>query len=171
LVSSVIRDVNLLSDQIIDDLTTQNTQDQLSEEDAEKIRMSSAITFTIYERYKRILLAYLHTRLERVKSISTHHQENLENLKQWKDLSDNEQIFATDYRQLIEQYGEDIGFDLFKHVRPPKGDYLEVEVLQSSGTRLLESGKTVNLVQGSHLLLPLSDAEYLIQQGLVKIVT
>ncbi|KAG2383270.1 hypothetical protein C9374_004607 [Naegleria lovaniensis] len=175
LVSSVIREINSLSEQIFENLVTQNTQsDQVSEEDLEKLRMSSAVTFTIYERYKRILLAYLHTRLERVKTISTlhtHESINIENTKQWKDFSDNEQRFATEYRKLVESYGEDIGFDMFKFIQPPKGDCVEVEVLQTSGSRLLESGKTYHLVQGSHLFIQLSDAEYLIQQGLVKLVS
>ncbi|EFC37741.1 predicted protein [Naegleria gruberi] len=151
---------------------TQNTQEEeLSEEDTEKLRMSSALIFTIYERYKRILLAYLHTRFDRVKSISTMHHESIENTPIWKDLSDNEQRFATEYRQLIDSYGEEIGFDLYKHANPPKGDCVEVEVLKTSGSRLLESGKTYNLVQGSHLFIQLGDAEYLIQQGLVKLIS
>lgn len=172
LVSSVIREINSLSEQIFENLVTQNTQsDQISEEDLEKLRMSSAVTFTIYERFKRILLAYLHTRLERVKTISTLRHESIENTKQWRDLSDNEQRFATEYRKLVESYGEDIGFDMFKFIQPPKGDCVEVEVLQTCGSRLLESGKTYHLVQGSHLFIQLSDAEYLIQQGLVKLVS
>nr|CAG4719628.1 unnamed protein product [Naegleria fowleri] len=171
-VSSVIREINSLSEQIFENLVTQNTQsDQISEEDLEKLRMSSAVTFTIYERFKRILLAYLHTRLERVKTISTLRHESIENTKQWRDLSDNEQRFATEYRKLVESYGEDIGFDMFKFIQPPKGDCVEVEVLQTCGSRLLESGKTYHLVQGSHLFIQLSDAEYLIQQGLVKLVS
>ena len=171
MVSSVIREVNILSEQIID-LMTQNTQiEDLNESDAEKLRMSSALIFTIYERYKRILLAYLYTRLERVRVVSTMYHESIENTKIWKELSDNEQRFSTEYKELIESYGEEIGFDMYKHVHPPKGDCVEVEVLKSSGSRLLESGKTYNLVQGSHLFIQLSDAEYLIQQGLVKLIS
>ncbi|KAL9654926.1 hypothetical protein ABK040_008716 [Willaertia magna] len=168
LLESVVQEINSLSEHILDDIAT--SQKAQTDEDKEKLRMSSALIYTLYERFKRIVLAYLHTRLERIKTYSTMQLE-LNKTTQWKDLGKEEQNFANEYRNLIESYGEEIGFDLFKYNEPPKSDFIEVEVVKTKNEKiLLETGSIANVQEGARLFLPYVDAERLIQEGYVKAV-
>eukprot|EP00741_Cyanophora_paradoxa_P020098 tig00021234_g19399.t1 len=115
-------------------------------------------------RNKRILLAYLNSRLRKIIGL------------RWgaaappdpeKVMSAEEKDFRSGYDQLLNEYTEAVGIDVLTDLEPPKDLLVEVRVVKSAGEVATECG-SVKLEQGSQLYLRRGDAQQLIQQGLVE---
>ena len=64
--------------------------------------------------------------------------------------------------------GDGIGLDLTQDLHPPKQLYIEVRCLTDYGDFDTECGETILLKKGSQYLLPRSECEHLIHQGVLE---
>lgn len=117
---------------------------------------------------KRCLLAYLYERLLRIRKLRWEAGAKLP-----KYLIDNfskfEKEFFSNYDELLSKYNESFEgvIDLTSDLNPPKDVYIEVKVLKDMDKIMTESG-VLNLTKNSVYFLKRSDAEKLIQQGIVE---
>ena len=144
------------------------------QEDGQQSISSSIVTqHQSLLRNKRCVLAYHYERMKRVRKLrwgSGAVQNFPSFIKQ--NMSEDEVKYLNEYDEILRQYSDDIGFDLFSDVTPPKDVFVEVRVIKedtenSEGIMTLESG-VITLKKNDTLYLRRVDAEMLIQRGLVE---
>lgn len=123
------------------------------------------------ERNKRCLLAYLYNRLERIRQMRWEFGSILPaEIK--INLSNNEYEWFTKYSKSLATYmgtiGENTGLNLTQDMKPPKSLYIEVKCLTDFGKFELDSGEIVLLKKNGVHLLPRSQCEVLIRQGVLQ---
>lgn len=131
------------------------------------------IYHTSLERNKRICLAYLNERLERIKRMAWELGYVPERAK--SNLVGAEQDFFSDYTNLVRNYsknfdGSVIHIDLSEDLtHPPTDLFVEVRVLKDLGQVFTEDG-LVTLKMGTQHTMRRVDAEPYIRQGKLELV-
>lgn len=126
------------------------------------------------ERNKRCLLAYLHSRIMKIKTLRWEFGSVLpSDIREL--LSDAEYQWFSKYSTNLATYmrsiGKDIGYngiDLTENLRPPKTLFIEVLCVMDYGKLELEDGDVVMLKKNSRHFLPTSECQTLIRQGVLK---
>ncbi|XP_063632350.1 DNA replication complex GINS protein PSF1-like [Cydia splendana] len=126
------------------------------------------------ERNKRCLLAYLFSRMNKIKTLRWEFGSALPpDVREL--LSDDEYDWFSKYSTNLATYmrslGEDIGYsgiDLTENLKPPKSLYIEVLCLADYGKLELEDGDVITLKKNSRHFLPTSECQTLIRQGILK---
>ncbi|XP_026314123.1 DNA replication complex GINS protein PSF1-like [Hyposmocoma kahamanoa] len=126
------------------------------------------------ERNKRCLLAYLYTRMEKIKTLRWEFGSVLPpDVREL--LSDDEYNWFSKYSTNLASYmrslGQDIGYsgiDLTENLKPPKSLYIEVLCVVDYGKLELEDGDVIMLKKNSRHFLPTSECQTLIRQGILK---
>lgn len=129
------------------------------------------------ERNKRCLLAYLYSRMGKIKTLRWEFGSALPpDVREL--LSDSEYEWFSKYSTNLAAYmrslGRDIGYsgiDLTENLRPPKSLYVEVLCLTDYGKLELEDGDVVLLKKHSRHFLPTSECQTLIHRGILKQIT
>ncbi|KAF9209293.1 DNA replication complex GINS protein PSF1 [Haplosporangium sp. Z 27] len=123
---------------------------------------------TPLQRNKRILMAYHHQRLEKIKEISWAFNTLPESSRRL--LSPDEIVFFNEYeKQCRNKYTShpslaeiDLGLGM---ISPPKEVFITVRVIKDCGDIVTESGATLSLKKNSEHFVKRSDVERLITQG------
>lgn len=125
------------------------------------------------ERNKRCLLAYLHNRLQRVRRMRWEFGSILP-AEVKVNMSAGEYEWFTRYSRSLAAYmsriGDDAGLNLTQDMKPPKSIYIQVKCLVDLGRYELDSG-VYTIKKDNFLLLPRSECEPLIRQGILEHVT
>ncbi|EMR09533.1 hypothetical protein PNEG_02119 [Pneumocystis murina B123] len=119
-------------------------------------------------RNKRCLMAYHHTRLNRLNHISWF-EINPFNIP-WiaTSLSPDEHLYLRKYITLLTHFKSQwMGIDFNGDLEPPKDLYINIRVLQDVGEIQTEYG-AITLNKNSQFFLRQSDVEGLIQQGYLQ---
>lgn len=123
---------------------------------------------TPLQRNKRILMAYHHQRLERIKEFAWVFNAIPESSRRL--LSPDEIVFFNEYEKQcrnkysnLSEFGEiDLGLGM---ISPPKEVFITVRVLKDCGDIVTESGATLSLKKNSEHFVKRGDVERLINQG------
>ena len=126
-------------------------------------------------RNKRLLLAYVLERMQKVKGFRWRLGNALPQNVQGR-MAPEEVAFAAKYNQLLSDYMSGAGtsdglgqIDLtLDATLPPKEPYITVLVKEDCGEVVTEDGKSVQLIPNSRHFLRRCDAEPLIQQGVLQ---
>ncbi|GAX75503.1 hypothetical protein CEUSTIGMA_g2946.t1 [Chlamydomonas eustigma] len=121
-------------------------------------------------RNKKLLLAYMLQRVERLKNIRW--SQKALPTSTAINCSPQELEFYKGYDRLLSRYmskDNGIGLDLTLDIRPPKANNVLVKVLESQGDMMFSFGQA-SLMRGTLHLLPVEEAEPLIREGAVKMV-
>ncbi|XP_021191170.2 DNA replication complex GINS protein PSF1 [Helicoverpa armigera] len=129
------------------------------------------------ERNKRCLLAYLYSRMAKIKTLRWEFGAVLPpDVREL--LSDDEYDWFSKYSINLASYmrslGQDIGYngiDLTENLKPPKSLYIEVLCMADYGKLELEDGDVILLKKNSRHFLPTSECQTLIRQGILKQIT
>ncbi len=121
-------------------------------------------------RNKRILLAYHHYRVEKMRKLRCWdtaaalppHVRSL--------LSEAEVDFYTEYDKLNSRYNSSLGgLDLNSNLQPPEEDFIEVRVVKGGlGTIVMDYWGEVSLELGTTHYLSRGDVEHLVRQGALQ---
>ncbi|KAG0297528.1 DNA replication protein psf1 [Linnemannia gamsii] len=127
---------------------------------------------TPLQRNKRILMAYHHQRVEKIKELAWAYTARLpESLNRL--LSPDEIVFFQEYEKKcrnsytsLEEFGElDLGLGM---ISPPKEVFITVRVVKDCGDIVTESGAVLSLKKNSEHFVKRGDVERLITQGYLK---
>lgn len=121
-------------------------------------------------RNKKLALAYLLQRLERLKTIRWGSRSLPPAMA--ANCSPQELEFYKEYDRLLNSYmGNDggVGQDLTLDLCPPKSNNVLVKVLETQGEMLFSFGQA-NLSRGTLHHLPVEEAEPLIREGVVELL-
>lgn len=132
------------------------------------------VRHTALERNKRCLLAYLYSRMNKIKTLRWEFGSVLPpDVREL--LSDDEYQWFSKYSTNLASYmrslGSDIGYtgiDLTENLKPPKSLYIEVLCMADHGKLELEDGDIITLKKNSRHFLPTSECQTLIRQGILK---
>ncbi|XP_046388604.1 DNA replication complex GINS protein PSF1-like [Ischnura elegans] len=126
---------------------------------------------TSLERNKRCLLAYLYNRLQYIRQMRWEFGSILPPEIKY-NLCEPENKWFANYSKYLANYmksiGDNYGLDLTQDTKPPKSLYIEVRCLVDYGKLELEDGEVVLLKKNSQHLLPRSECEPLIRQGILQ---
>jgi GINS complex subunit 1 len=143
------------------------------EQDENSISSGIVIQHQSFLRNKRCVMAYYYERMKRMRKLrwGSGAVQNIPRFIQ-ENMSENEIEYMHKYDELLREYMDGIGFDLFADVTPPKDIFVEVKVIKddeaiSEGIVTLESG-VIKLEKNQRLFLRRIDADMLIQKGLVE---
>ncbi|KAK3811987.1 MAG: subunit of the GINS complex [Benniella sp.] len=161
LVRSVIREIRHLHE----------TCEELEEEfrlQKQQVESEYLVYKTPLQRNKRILMAYHHQRLEKIKEFAWVFNAIPEGSRRL--LSPDEIIFFNEYEKQcrnkysnLSEFGEiDLGLGM---ISPPKEVFITVRVLKDCGDIVTESGATLSLKKNSEHFVKRGDVERLINQG------
>ncbi|GAB5362731.1 hypothetical protein AAMO2058_000823200 [Amorphochlora amoebiformis] len=116
------------------------------------------------KRNKRMALAYVNERLNRIKRMWWTRSSILpEDMKH--NMSQAEKDFFEGYDKILSAYCQDIDVDLASDMMPPRDHMVQVRILKDYGEVLLRSGQFIDLKRSSVCMLR-SDVESLIQRGI-----
>lgn len=127
---------------------------------------------TPLQRNKRILMAYHHQRVEKIKELAWAYTARLpESINRL--LSPDEIVFFQEYEKKcrnsytsLEEFGElDLGLGM---ISPPKEVFITVRVVKDCGDIVTESGAVLSLKKNSEHFVKRGDVERLITQGYLK---
>ncbi|XP_011553578.2 DNA replication complex GINS protein PSF1 [Plutella xylostella] len=129
------------------------------------------------ERNKRCLLAYLYSRMNKIKTLRWEFGSVLPpDIREL--LSDEEYQWFSKYSTNLATYmrslGQDIGYsgiDLTENLKPPKSLFIEVLCVVDYGKLELDDGDVIMLKKNSRHFLPTSECQTLIRQGVLKQIT
>ncbi|XP_014255575.1 DNA replication complex GINS protein PSF1-like [Cimex lectularius] len=123
------------------------------------------------ERNKRCLLAYQWNRLQKLRELRWEFGNVLPHDVK-ANLSEGEVVWFNNYSKCLASYmrtvGGENGLNLFQDFQPPKDLYIEVRCLVDYGKLELDSGEVIMLNKDSQHLMPRSQCEHLIRQGILK---
>ncbi|EFA78483.1 GINS complex subunit 1 [Heterostelium album PN500] len=120
-------------------------------------------------RNKRIILAYLNERLERIKEYRWNSGSGILQPQLKESMSPNEVNFFTQHDKLLTEYHQELGLDLTMDVlQPPKELFIEVRVIKEFGEVVLASGSSVQFKLHTTHFLRRSDVGNLITQGILE---
>ncbi|KAJ2949777.1 hypothetical protein O0L34_g11092 [Tuta absoluta] len=151
-----------------------NMNDAHATVDNKNLWTTVQVRHTALERNKRCLLAYLYSRMEKIKTLRWEFGSVLPpDVREL--LSDNEYEWFSKYSTNLASYmrslGQDIGYsgiDLTENLKPPKTLFIEVLCLVDYGKLELEDGDVIMLKKNSRHFLPTSECQTLIRQGILK---
>jgi len=151
---------------------TRNLWELNRAEVAEGAVITPGITFrhTAIERNKRCLLAYLHSRMEKIRGMRWQFGAILpDEIKQ--NLCEPELEFFSKYNRLLAGYMGSVGTDMTIDLSPPKALYIDVRVKQDYGELETPDGEIIQLKVGTQYHLPREFCEHLVLQGVLEHVT
>ncbi|KAI9247957.1 DNA replication complex GINS protein PSF1 [Phascolomyces articulosus] len=124
------------------------------------------------KRNKRILFAYHHQRLGKLKELSWGVGRQSQERKIKESLSKEENDFLESYGDLVNDYKShfldiDLGGNGGVGLDPPLDLFIEVRVLRDAGKIITEYGE-LNLTKGNQEFVRRSDVETLIKAGYLK---
>ncbi|KAJ8673326.1 hypothetical protein QAD02_004588 [Eretmocerus hayati] len=121
-------------------------------------------------RNKRCLLAYIYHRMRRLRQVRWELGSILPQEISTCLLSSEIQWFQS-YNRSLATYMRSIGdsgLNIMNDVHPPKSLYIEVKCIQDYGKFEFDDGQVVNLTENTYHLLPRSQCEPLIRQGILE---
>lgn len=123
------------------------------------------------ERNQRCLLAYTWNRMQQIRQMRWEFGSILPtDIKE--NLSDSEMKWFSNYSKSLAMYMKSIGpqhgLNLTQYIKPPKKLYVEVRSLVDYGKLELEDGEVLILRKNSQHLMPHSESEPLIRQGILE---
>uniref|UniRef100_A0A224XXE4 DNA replication complex GINS protein PSF1 n=1 Tax=Panstrongylus lignarius TaxID=156445 RepID=A0A224XXE4_9HEMI len=123
------------------------------------------------ERNKRCLLAYQWNRLQRLREMRWEFGTILpSDIKM--NLSEGEVVWFNKYSKALANYMKTLGgrngLNLAQDMKPPKQLYIEVRCLTDYGKLELNTGETILLNKNTQHLIPRSQCESLIRQGILE---
>ncbi|XP_058790153.1 DNA replication complex GINS protein PSF1-like [Phymastichus coffea] len=121
-------------------------------------------------RNKRCLLAYLYHRIRRLRNIRWELGSIIPE-EITKNLLPAETAWFQTYNKSLAMYMKSIGKDglnIMNDFKPPKSLFVEVRCVKDYGKFELDDGQTVNLKENTYHLLPRSECEILIRQGILE---
>ncbi|KAK9507352.1 hypothetical protein O3M35_007228 [Rhynocoris fuscipes] len=123
------------------------------------------------ERNKRCLLAYQWNRLQRLREMRWEFGTILpSDIKM--NLSEGEVVWFNKYSKTLANYMKKIGgrngLNLAQDMKPPKQLYIEVRCLTDYGKLELNTGEIIQLNKNTLHLIPRSQCETLIRQGILE---
>uniref|UniRef100_A0A1B6DD39 DNA replication complex GINS protein PSF1 n=1 Tax=Clastoptera arizonana TaxID=38151 RepID=A0A1B6DD39_9HEMI len=126
---------------------------------------------SILERDQRLLLAYIWNRMQRIRQMRWDFGSILpSDIKE--NLSDSEIKWFSNYNKSLAKYmksiGKNHGLNLTQNIKPPKSLYVEVRSLVDYGKLELDDGEVILLKKNSQHLMPRSQSEPLIRQGILE---
>uniref|UniRef100_A0A7S1XDG0 DNA replication complex GINS protein PSF1 n=1 Tax=Compsopogon caeruleus TaxID=31354 RepID=A0A7S1XDG0_9RHOD len=122
------------------------------------------------QRNKRLVLAYLWNRLQRIQDSRWENGWVEQRDEAFENLSKLEVRFLDRYNALISQLSGALKMDLSADIQPPRDLFIEVRVLRDCGNILTEDGP-INLTEGSAHYIRRSTVEHLIRQGNLEHIT
>ncbi|KAI5638894.1 DNA replication complex GINS protein PSF1 [Phthorimaea operculella] len=151
-----------------------NMNDAHATVDNKNLWTTVQVRHTALERNKRCLLAYLYSRMEKIKTLRWEFGSVLPpDVREL--LSDDEYEWFSKYSTNLASYmrsiGQDIGYsgiDLTENLKPPKTLFIEVLCMVDYGKLELEDGDVIMLKKNSRHFLPTSECQTLIRQGILK---
>lgn len=134
------------------------------------ISASVSLRHTGIDRNRRCLLAYLNSRMEKMREMRWQFGAVLpEEVK--INMSEPELEYFSKYNKHLATYMRAVGTDLTSEMAPPKSLYVEVRVREDHGEVETADGEVVLLKAGSQHHLPRHLCEQLIMQGVLEHVT
>ncbi|XP_043270362.1 DNA replication complex GINS protein PSF1-like [Venturia canescens] len=125
----------------------------------------------VLNRNKRCLLAYFYNRMRRLRQMRWEFGSILPPEVNANLLPEEIHWFNT-YSDALATYMRSIGYadglNLTTDIHPPRSLYIEVRCLVDYGRFELENGQVVNLKKDAHHLLPRSQCESLVRQGILE---
>lgn len=123
------------------------------------------------ERNQRCLLTYIWNRMQQIRQMRWEFGSILPaDIKE--NLSDSEIKWFMNYSKSLATYMKSIGpqhgLNLTQYIKPPKKLYVEVRSLVDYGKLELEDGEVLMLRKNSQHLMPRSQSEPLIRQGILE---
>jgi len=123
---------------------------------------------TPLQRNKRVLMAYHHQRIEKIKELAWAYNSLPDHLRRL--LSPDEIVFFQDYERTcrnkyasLEEFAEiDLGLGM---ISPPKEVFITVRVIKDCGDIVTETGAILSLKKNSEHFVKRGDVERLITQG------
>ncbi len=174
-VRNVVREIRSL-DTDMQVAVTESLEEDPDAEPSRGVMCEMHIYNSSIQHNKRCLLAYLASRIDRLKDNywasngALPHVLNDPEIRQ--KLSPHEVDFLRQYNALIMDYRSDV-LDVLDVAagltNPPKDLYVEVRVIRECGTIQTELG-TVDFKRGQRFMIRRSDIEHLIVQGYLEIV-
>lgn len=126
---------------------------------------------TALERNQRCLLAYIYNRLQKIRKMRWEFGSILPADVKY-NLSEAEIQWFSNYSKTLASYmrsiGDSHGLNLMQDLKPPKSLYIEVRCLVDYGKFELDDGEVIVLKKNSQHLLPRSQCELLIRQGILQ---
>ncbi|XP_043474727.1 DNA replication complex GINS protein PSF1-like [Leptopilina heterotoma] len=155
-------------------LTDDNYEQVRTVTEGVDIRGSIQLRHNALERNKRLLLTYVSHRMERLKKMRWELGSILPPEIKANLIAPEEKWF-NNYNKALASYmrtiGDGRGLNIMKDMVPPKSLYVEVRCLVDYGKFEFEDGQVVNLKKNTHHLLPSTECETLIRQGILEHVT
>ncbi|CAH0750028.1 unnamed protein product [Diatraea saccharalis] len=163
--------------QILEEMQTlfiMNMNDANATTENKSLWTTVQVRHSALERNKRCLLAYLYSRMEKIKTLRWEFGSVLPpDVREL--LSDDEYEWFSRYSTNLASYmrslGQDIGYsgiDLTENLRPPKALYMEVVCTTDYGKLELSDGDVVMLRRNSRHFLPAAECQTLVRQGVLK---
>ena len=158
------------------DLQTIEETRALWESNRAEVEATGAISASVslrhagIDRNRRCLLAYLNSRMEKMREMRWQFGAVLpEEVK--INMSEPELEYFSKYNKHLATYMRAVGTDLTSEMAPPKSLYVEVRVREDHGEVETADGEVVLLKAGSQHHLPRHLCEQLIMQGVLEHVT
>ncbi|XP_039280782.1 DNA replication complex GINS protein PSF1 [Nilaparvata lugens] len=148
--------------------TTHNNSTMAEEIDNSALHAVQSATMV---RNKRCLLAYVWNRMQRLRQLRWEFGSMLPaDVK--ANLNESEMEWIANYGKTLNNYMRTLnqrhGLNLAQNMKPPKSLFMEVRSLVDEGKLETDDGEVVTLKKNSRLLLPWSQAEPLIRQGILE---
>lgn len=125
----------------------------------------------LIQRNKRCVLAYLHNRLQKIKTMRWQFGPIIPADIQ-STLCEPERDFFNNYSVILGNYmrsiGDGTGINLTEDTKPPKSLFVVVRCLTDFGKLELEDGEVILLKKNSQHYLPRTQCEPLIRQGILQ---
>eukprot|EP00467_Chlorarachnion_reptans_P021151 CAMPEP_0114492098 /NCGR_PEP_ID=MMETSP0109-20121206/3363_1 /TAXON_ID=29199 /ORGANISM="Chlorarachnion reptans, Strain CCCM449" /LENGTH=165 /DNA_ID=CAMNT_0001668897 /DNA_START=190 /DNA_END=687 /DNA_ORIENTATION=- len=128
------------------------------------VTCSVVVSNETIKRNKRLALAYLNTRMDRIKKMWWTQGSIIPDEMKTK-LHQAEKDFFEGYDKIMADYSQELDIDLTSDMNPPRDHMVQVRILKDYGEVLLRSGQFIDLKRSSIFMLR-SDVETLLQKGI-----
>ncbi|CAD8136712.1 unnamed protein product [Paramecium pentaurelia] len=131
---------------------------------ADKIKPIISLKIKDVERTKRVQLAYLMHRINKIQSQYFIDSGQLSN-DHLDQLSKNEKDYYKFFDQLVKRYENDIETKVSQNIIPPSEVFIEVRVIKQIGNIITQDGDELDLEEGTQQLVKKSDVIKFLQEG------
>ncbi|KAM3142103.1 hypothetical protein pb186bvf_005757 [Paramecium bursaria] len=129
-----------------------------------KVKPYMNLKFKDIGRTKRIQLAYLNHRIEKIQD--TYFNNTLSNEKQ-QYLGDAEKKYLNEFEKLVKSYEREIGDDVSVKILPPSEVFIQIRVLKDIGKIVTNDGQILDLTPNTQHYVKRSDVQKFLQDGKV----
>ncbi|XP_015596063.1 DNA replication complex GINS protein PSF1-like isoform X2 [Cephus cinctus] len=155
-------------------LYNENRIDVNTRPDDHETYLSIKVRHAVLKRDKRCILAYLYNRLRRIRQMRWEFGSILPP-EITVSLSKPEVQWFDSYSKCLATYmksiGDNHGLNLTSDLAPPKSLFIEVKCIADYGKFEFGDGESVQLKKNTYHLLPRSECEQLVRQGILEHVT